>query len=168
MTWNAPNYCDIYNNTAALIIYDHQRNFRPVYFRHRPHPFVLPNHENAFELGNRLMKAYVEKIILVLIQDNIKSISDFRTSDVDDDATRRFRAREEMFIDHIRKCQYFNQISIQLGNLVPSEQLQEKALRNQDVFEQELPVLSKLLEYDPSLIFDSASKIDALYEQRLY
>ena len=33
--FSAPNYCDVYNNTAALIIYDHQRNFRPIYFRHR-------------------------------------------------------------------------------------------------------------------------------------
>jgi serine/threonine-protein phosphatase 2B catalytic subunit len=37
--FSAPNYCDVYKNTAALIVYDHQRNFRPIYFGNRPHPF---------------------------------------------------------------------------------------------------------------------------------
>ncbi|CAF5092347.1 unnamed protein product, partial [Rotaria sp. Silwood1] len=69
-----------------LIIYDLQRNFH-----HRPHPFVLPNHENAFEFGHRFMKIYVEEIILELIQGNIKSTDSSRTSDVDEDAARRLR-----------------------------------------------------------------------------
>ncbi|CAF4912459.1 unnamed protein product [Rotaria sp. Silwood1] len=166
--FSAPNYCDVYNNPAALIIYDLQRNFRPVYFRHRPHPFVLPNHENAFEFGNRFMKIYVEEIILALIQGNIKSIDPSRTSDVYDDEARRLRAHEQILVEHIHKCQHINKMNIQLGNLAPPEQLQEKALNNQYVFEQEVPVLTKSLETDPSLTFDSASKIDALYEQRTY
>ncbi|CAF5025312.1 unnamed protein product [Rotaria sp. Silwood1] len=166
--FSAPNYCDVYNNPAALIIYDLQRNFRPVYFRHRPHPFVLPNHENAFEFGNRFMKIYVEEIILALIQGNIKSIDPSRTSDVYDDEARRLRAHEQILVEHIHKCQHINKMNIQLGNLAPPEQLQEKALNNQYVFEQEVPILTKSLENDPTLTFDSASKIDALYEQRTY
>ncbi|CAF4090803.1 unnamed protein product, partial [Rotaria sp. Silwood1] len=52
-------------------------------------------------------------------------------------------------------------MNIQWGNLTPPEQLQEKALNKQYVFKQEVPILTKSLENDPSLTFDSASKIDA-------
>jgi serine/threonine-protein phosphatase 2B catalytic subunit len=164
--FSAPNYCDVYNNTAALIIYDNQRNFRPVYFGHRPHPFVLPNHENAFEFGHRLMETYVQEIILALIQGYTKSVDQ---SSARDDVTKRLRAKEQILNEHTHKCRRMNNMNIQLGNLTPPEQLQEKALNNQNVFEQELHSLNKSLSAtDPSLTFDSASKIDALYEERIY
>ncbi|CAF1445057.1 unnamed protein product [Rotaria sordida] len=166
--FSAPNYCDVYNNTAALIIYDNQRNFRPVYFHHRPHPFVLPNLENAFEFAHRLMEIYVEEIILALIQGYTKSVNHSPISNVDDDVTKRLRKKEQMLTEHTHKCRRFNKMNIQLGNLTPPEQFQEKALDNQYIFDQEVPVLDKSLENDPTLTFDSASKIDAIYEQRIH
>ncbi|CAF2989315.1 unnamed protein product [Rotaria sp. Silwood2] len=166
--FSAPNYCDVYNNTAAVIIYDNQRNFRPIYFRHRPHPFVLPNHENAFEFGHRFMTNYVQEIILALIQGYTKSVDRSRTRDLDDDVTKRLRTKEHMLAEHTHKCRRINKMNIELANLTPPEQLQEKALNNQNVFEQEVPLLKKSLENDSSLTFDSASKIDALYEQRIH
>jgi len=156
--FSAPNYCDVYNNTAAIIIYDHQRNFRPIHFQHRPHPFVLPNHENAFELGHRLMKIYLQEIILALIQGYTKS-----SVDDDDDVTNKLKIKEQMLNDHTHRCHRMNKMNIQLANLAPPEQLQEKALNNQNLFEQHIPSLNKT-----SLTFDSASKIDALYEERIY
>jgi serine/threonine-protein phosphatase 2B catalytic subunit len=166
--FSAPNYCDVYNNTAALIIYDHQRNFNPIYFRNVPHPFVLPNHENAFEFGHRLMKNYVQEIILALIQGYTKSIDPSSKKD-DDDVTKQLKRKEQMLNEHTHKCRRTNKMNIQLGNLTPPEQLQEKALNNKNIFEQEVPLLNKSsLENDPSLAFDSASKIDALYEERIY
>jgi serine/threonine-protein phosphatase 2B catalytic subunit len=167
--FSAPNYCDVYNNTAALIIYDHQRNFRPVYFRHVSHPFVLPNHENAFEFGHRLLETYVQEILLVLLQGYTKSIerSSKRIDDDDDDVLKRLRIKEQLLNEHTHKCRRMNKMNIQLGNLTPSEQLQEKALNNQNIFEQEISLLNKSsLENNSSLTFDSASKIDALYEER--
>jgi serine/threonine-protein phosphatase 2B catalytic subunit len=162
--FSAPNYCDVYNNTAALIVYDNQRNFRPVYFRNRPHPFVLPNHENAFEFGHRLMKTYVQEMILALIQGYTKS--DDRS---DDEMTQNLRAKEQMLTEHTHKCHRMNKMNIQLCNLAPPEQLQEKALNNEIVFDQATSLLNKsLIENDPSLTFDSASQIDALYEERIY
>ncbi|UJR24652.1 hypothetical protein I4U23_006026 [Adineta vaga] len=164
--FSAPNYCDVYNNTAAIIIYDHQRNFRPVHFRHRPHPFVLPNHENAFEFGHRLMKTYVQEIILALIQGYTKSLD---RSDHSDETTQKLKKKEQLLNEHTHTCRRMNKMNIQLGNLAPSEHLQDKALNNQKIFDQASTLLDKsFAENDPSLTFDSASKIDALYEERIH
>jgi serine/threonine-protein phosphatase 2B catalytic subunit len=163
--FSAPNYCDVYKNTAAIIIYDHQRNFRPIYFNHRPHPFVLPNHENGFELGNRLMKTFVQEILLALIQGYTKSSRD----EDNDQVTKQLKTKEQMLNNHTHQCHRMNKMNIQLGNLAPPEQLKDKALNNQSLFEQEVPLLSKSSEEkDLSSTFDSASKIDALYEERIY
>ncbi|CAF3064078.1 unnamed protein product [Rotaria sp. Silwood2] len=67
-----------------------------------------------------------------------------------------------MLAKHIHKCRHINKMNIQLGNLTSPKQLQEKALNNQYVFEQEVPLLSKSLEND------SSSKIDALYERQIH
>ncbi|CAF4569289.1 unnamed protein product, partial [Rotaria magnacalcarata] len=48
---------------------------------------------------------------------------------------------------------------IQLGNLAPPEQFQEKALDNKNIFEEEVPLLSKAFDSDPDVTFNSASKI---------
>ena len=162
--FSAPNYCDVYKNTAAIIIYDNQRNLRPIYFRHRPHPFVLPNHENAFEFGHRLMKTYIQEIILALIQGYTKS-----NDRSDDEVTKNLQTKEHMLNEHTLTCRRMNEMNIQLGNLSPPEQLQEKALNNKNIFHQASTSLSKsLVENDPVLTFDSAFKIDALYEERIH
>ena len=45
--FSAPNYCDVYNNKAALIkIKDGQVNLQQ--FNYSPHPFILPNFQNVF------------------------------------------------------------------------------------------------------------------------
>ncbi|CAF3381804.1 unnamed protein product [Rotaria socialis] len=165
--FSAPNYCDVYNNTAALIVYDGQRNLRPVYFRHRPHPFVLPNHENAFEFAHRFMTNYVREIILVLIQSYTKLVDLSQNQNSHDDVTKRLKVKEKLLTEHIQKCQKVNTLNIQLGNLAPPEKFQEKALDNKNIFEEEVPLLSKAFDNDPEATFDSASKIDALYEQRV-
>ncbi|CAF2922270.1 unnamed protein product [Rotaria sp. Silwood2] len=67
-----------------------------------------------------------------------------------------------MLAKHTHKCRHINKMNIQLGNLASPKQLQEKALNNQYVFEQEVPLLSKSLEND------SSSKIDALYERQIH
>ena len=160
--FSAPNYCDVYNNTAAIIVYDYQRHFRPIHFQHLPHPFVLPNHENGFELGHRLMKTYVQEIILALIQDYTRTADPSTT----DHVTKQLKNKEQMLNEHTHKCRRLNRLNIQLGNLTPSEQFQEKALNNQNLFEQETELLST--DKNSSTIFDAASKIDALYEERIY
>lgn len=165
--FSAPNYCDVFNNTAAIIIYDNQRNLCPAYFRHRPHPFVLPNHENAFQFAHRFMITYVQEIILVLIRGYTKSFNILQSKGFEDEVTKRLRKKEDMLAEHTQKCRKINKMSIQLGNLAPSQEFQEKALKNQNVFEQEIPVLAASTDHDSSATFDSASKIDALYEQRL-
>lgn len=45
--FSAPNYCDVYNNKAAIIkIKENQVNLQQ--FNYSPHPFVLPDFQNVF------------------------------------------------------------------------------------------------------------------------
>ena len=165
--FSAPNYCDVYGNTAAILIYDQQRNLRPIHFNHRPHPFVLPNHENAFQFAHRFMKTYVQEILLALIQGYTKSIR--RSSDEQNDRiTKQLKTKEQILSEQTNQSRKINQMNIQLANLTPSEQLQDKALNHRQIFEEETPLLGKSsANNDPQLTFESASKIDALYELRI-
>lgn len=153
--FSAPNYCDVYGNTAAILIYDGQRNLRPIHFNARPHPFVLPNHENAFQFAHRFMKTYVQEILLVLIQGYTRTIS----QEENDRTTKELKTKEKILSEQTDQSRKINQMNIQLANLTPSEQFQDKAFHHQDIFEEETPLLTQ----SP---FQSASKIDALYELR--
>ena len=88
------------------------------------------------------METYVQEIILALIQGYTKSID--HSSKNDDDVTKQLRRKEQMLNEHTHKCRRMNKMNIQLGNLTPPEQLQEKALNNQNIFEQEIPLLKNL------------------------
>jgi hypothetical protein len=115
------------------------------------------------------MQTHIQEMILALIQGYTKLIDRSSNNDHNDNVTKQLRIKGQMLNEHTYKCRHINQMNIQLGNLTPPEQLQEKALNNQKIFEQETPILKKsVLENDPELTFDSASKIDALYEQRIY
>ena len=97
--FSVPNYCDVYNNWTSVIIYDHQRHFRPIYFCHRPHPFVLPNHENGFEFGHRIMKTYIQEISLSLIQKYTKLFDYSQRNHLEDNVTKSLK--ENCFHIHI-------------------------------------------------------------------
>lgn len=46
--FSAPNYCDVYNNKAAIIkLKDNNVNIQQ--FNYSPHPYVLPNYQNIFD-----------------------------------------------------------------------------------------------------------------------
>lgn len=45
--FSAPNYCDSYNNTAAILKIDDKQELSVVYIDAHAHPFVLPNFENG-------------------------------------------------------------------------------------------------------------------------
>mgnify|MGYP001027973301 CR=1 FL=1 len=48
--FSAPNYCDIYNNKAAVIKFV-KGAFNVHQFKHSPHPYVLPNFQDLFSLS---------------------------------------------------------------------------------------------------------------------
>ena len=166
--FSAPNYCDVYDNTAAIIIYDEQRNFRPIHFRHQPHPFVLPNHENVFQFAHRFLETALQEILLSLIHGYTDDVLRSSPLESNDDVTQTLRTKEQMLDEHTHRCRRRHQMNIQLANLTPPEPFQERALDNEDLFEEQTSLLSQpTIEVNSSLKFDSAMKIDALYELRL-
>jgi serine/threonine-protein phosphatase 2B catalytic subunit len=47
--WSAPNYLDIYHNRGTILMYDRAiRNFTVRQYNASPHPYWLPNFQNAF------------------------------------------------------------------------------------------------------------------------
>ncbi|CAF1613449.1 unnamed protein product, partial [Didymodactylos carnosus] len=169
--FSAPNYCDVYQNIASIIIYDQKRNFQPIQYRHRPHPFVLPNHESGFVFGNRFMLTYVNEILLTILQSRARQKSQTSSMDEQDDVTRRLDLKEKLLTDHTKKCRAINNMNLKLANLTPSENLTKKAIVNKDVFEE---VLLKSTtnnidtnENTQQNAFEQALKIDSLYEERI-
>lgn len=45
--FSAPNYCDTYNNVAAILKIDANQQLNVVHIEAHSHPFVLPNYENG-------------------------------------------------------------------------------------------------------------------------
>lgn len=45
--FSAPNYCDTYNNTAAILKLDNNQQLSVIRIEAHGHPFVLPNFENG-------------------------------------------------------------------------------------------------------------------------
>jgi serine/threonine-protein phosphatase 2B catalytic subunit len=45
--FSAPNYCDTYNNVAAILKLDANQQLSVVHIEAHAHPFVLPNYENG-------------------------------------------------------------------------------------------------------------------------
>jgi serine/threonine-protein phosphatase 2B catalytic subunit len=45
--FSAPNYCDTYNNVAAILKLGEDQKLSVVHIEAHGHPFVLPNYENG-------------------------------------------------------------------------------------------------------------------------
>ena len=49
--FSAPNYCDTYDNVAAILKLDAHQQLSVVHINAYPHPFVLPNYENGASMS---------------------------------------------------------------------------------------------------------------------
>lgn len=65
--FSAPNYCDIYNNKAAVFMYEEER-ISVRQFNYTPHPFVLPDNMNLFEWSMPFLTSKVAQIMLSIIR----------------------------------------------------------------------------------------------------
>jgi len=62
--FSAPNYCDTYNNVAAILKLDDNQQLSVVHIEAHGHPFVLPNYENGFQFGERFILYYTTQLLL--------------------------------------------------------------------------------------------------------
>jgi serine/threonine-protein phosphatase 2B catalytic subunit len=126
--FSAPNYCDVYDNKAALLHYNGQQLDIKL-FTAAQHPFVLPNFQNAFVWS---LPFLVEKLneILVFFLNQI--------SDEESEQEQRPESKEkENILDKInliRRCYENSKRSselknsdLKLGSLTPTSRLRRRS-----------------------------------------
>ena len=93
--FSAPNYCDVYNNKAAVLkfevnflcIKDFQNNSIKIQqFNYTNHPFVLPDHMDVFNWSLPFVTEKVMEILLSVLMKGAKAYG-LDTSDINIDNT---------------------------------------------------------------------------------
>ena len=65
--FSAPNYCDVYNNKAAIIkINENMVNLQQ--FNYTAHPFILPNFQNIFNWSIPFISEKINEMLLHMIK----------------------------------------------------------------------------------------------------
>ena len=65
--FSAPNYCDVYNNKGAVILFrDNTVNIKQ--FKFSPHPFILPNFMNAFNWSIPFVSEKISEMLVYIIK----------------------------------------------------------------------------------------------------
>ena len=88
--FSAPNYCDVYNNKAAVIKFKNNMvNIQQ--YTYSPHPFILPQFMNIFNWSIPFVSEKISEMLLYIIKiEPDSSESDERTTKVFDEAVSKF------------------------------------------------------------------------------
>lgn len=66
--FSAPNYCDVYNNLGAVIMFNNNDlDIKP--YNYTPHPFLLPNFMDLFNWSFPFVAEKINDILHHLIKD---------------------------------------------------------------------------------------------------
>ncbi|CAF4688664.1 unnamed protein product [Rotaria sp. Silwood1] len=161
--FSAPNYCDTYNNIAAILKIDNNQPVSVVQIEARGHPFVLQNFENGFQFCERFILYYATHLLLSIF--NMYSPEELAAEDGREDKTgvellnkKRLIATMDKAYAELKKV---NKITLNLRGLTPSYDAYKKLLA-----EPEIEALIKEAEQGRVKNYDQAIKLDQIFERR--
>ncbi|CAF0958681.1 unnamed protein product [Rotaria sordida] len=161
--FSAPNYCDVYNNVAAILKLDANQQMSVVRIEAHEHPFVLPNYENAFQFGERFTIYYTTHLLLSLF--NMYSPEELAAEDGRQDKTAIELLNKKRLIETMDRAyselKETNNIVLNLAGLTPSYHAYKDLLAQPDV-----QALIDEAEKGPIKNYDQAIELDHIFERR--
>lgn len=161
--FSAPNYCDTYNNIAAILKLGDDQQLTVVRIEAHSHPFVLPNFENAFEFGERFVAYYTTHLLLSIL--NMYSPDELAAEDGRQDKTAEELLTKKRLIETMDKSyaelKKTNKIALNLRGLTPSYKAYKDLLARPDI--QQL-----MAEAESGRIkdYNKAIQLDQIFERR--
>lgn len=87
--FSAPNYCDVYNNKAAIIKFNNNMvNIKQ--YNYSPHPFILPQFMNIFSWSIPFVSEKISEMLFHLIKTDDTSVKNTYSSDIIDKTISKF------------------------------------------------------------------------------
>ncbi|CAF2563737.1 unnamed protein product [Rotaria sp. Silwood2] len=161
--FSAPNYCDTYNNEAAILKINANQQMSVSRIEAHPHPFVLPNYENGFEFGERFILYYVTHFLLSIL--NMYSPKELAAEDGREDKTAIELLNKKRLIETMDQAyaqvKNTNNIVLNLLGLTPSYKAYTDLLARPDI-----QALIKEAEKGQIKNFDQSIQLDQIFERR--
>ncbi|CAF3510119.1 unnamed protein product [Rotaria sp. Silwood1] len=161
--FSAPNYCDTYNNIAAILKIDDHQQLSVVNIEAHAHPFVLPNFENGFQFGERFVLYHVTNLLLSIF--NMYSPEELAAEDGRHDKTGVELLNKKRLIGTMDRAyaelKKINKITLNLRGLTPSYSAYKELLTRP-----EIKALVNEAEKGRITSFDQAIQLDHIFERR--
>ncbi|CAF2803688.1 unnamed protein product [Rotaria sp. Silwood2] len=161
--FSAPNYCDVYDNVAAILKIDSNQKMSVVHIEAYEHPFVLPNYENGFQFGERFILYYTTHLLFSLF--NIYSPEELAVEDGRQDKTGVELLNKKRLIETMDRAynelKETNNILLNLAGLTPSYHVYKDLLAQPDV-----QTLITKAEKGTIKNYEHVEELDRIFERR--
>ncbi|CAF0736198.1 unnamed protein product [Adineta steineri] len=161
--FSAPNYCDTYNNVAAILKISPDQKLSVIHIQPHGHPFVLPNYENGFQLGERCVVYFATQLLLSFL--NMYSPDELAAEDGRMDKTGMELLKKKKLIESMehayKEVKKTNNIALNLRGLTPSYKAYKELLARPDV-----KALVHEAEKGRIKDYDQALQLDQIFERR--